>query len=151
MAPRRSPLLTFSSVELQSAESSIVFNPQSLEHDPNMTTKRWYHYLPLCGEPYEQTLAGISYYSKWLRHGILDSGTSPFFALRPRRFPLVNSAPTRHICYPFTHLVYPHIHGFVWPYCMSGKGSRSCECTALPFRRSRWRGRRIRPSRGPNA
>ncbi|KAF8195473.1 DHHC palmitoyltransferase-domain-containing protein [Pholiota molesta] len=51
MAPRRSPgpLLSFSDRELQSAESSIVFNPQSLSHDPDAPKKRWYHYLPLCG------------------------------------------------------------------------------------------------------
>ncbi|KAF9483485.1 zf-DHHC-domain-containing protein [Pholiota conissans] len=51
MAPRRSPgpLLSFSERELQSAESSIVFNPESLSDDPNASKKRWYHYLPLCG------------------------------------------------------------------------------------------------------
>lgn len=50
MAPRRSPgpLLTFSSVELQSVESSIVFNPQTIDNEKD--NKRWYHYLPLCGE-----------------------------------------------------------------------------------------------------
>ncbi|PPQ92838.1 hypothetical protein CVT25_004326 [Psilocybe cyanescens] len=49
MAPRRSPgpLLTFSSVELQSVESSIVFNPQTIDNEKD--NKRWYHYLPLCG------------------------------------------------------------------------------------------------------
>ncbi|KAF8964416.1 DHHC palmitoyltransferase-domain-containing protein [Flammula alnicola] len=48
MPPRRSPLLTFSDMELQSAESSIVFNPKTLLDDPDMPKKRWYHYLPLC-------------------------------------------------------------------------------------------------------
>jgi len=49
MTPRRTPLLSFSSMELQSAESTIFFNPQSLEHNPDTVRKRWYHYLPLCG------------------------------------------------------------------------------------------------------
>ncbi|KAF8158187.1 DHHC palmitoyltransferase-domain-containing protein [Crassisporium funariophilum] len=50
MAPRRSPLVTFTSMELQSAtaESTIVFSPKSLNNDAEMSNKRWYHYLPLC-------------------------------------------------------------------------------------------------------
>ncbi|KDR82861.1 hypothetical protein GALMADRAFT_57084 [Galerina marginata CBS 339.88] len=46
MSPRR-PLLTFSNVELQPLESSIIFNPQPLETEP--FKKPWYYYLPLCG------------------------------------------------------------------------------------------------------
>jgi palmitoyltransferase len=41
-------------MELQSAESTIVFDPQSLENNPDTVRKPWYHYLPLCGKPYQQ-------------------------------------------------------------------------------------------------
>lgn len=52
MAPHRSPgpLLSFSEREMQSAESTIVFHPQTLSNDVVTSHKPWYHYLPLCGK-----------------------------------------------------------------------------------------------------
>ena len=52
MAPHRSPgpLLSFSEREILSAESTIVFNPQTLSNDVDTPHKPWYHYLPLCGK-----------------------------------------------------------------------------------------------------
>ncbi|CAA7262980.1 unnamed protein product [Cyclocybe aegerita] len=49
-AARRSPepLLSFSSAELRSAESTIVFDPKPLPADPDAPRKRWYHYVPVC-------------------------------------------------------------------------------------------------------
>ncbi|KJA21237.1 hypothetical protein HYPSUDRAFT_141151 [Hypholoma sublateritium FD-334 SS-4] len=50
MAPHRSPgpLLSFSEREILSAESTIVFHPQTLSNDVDTPHKPWYHYLPLC-------------------------------------------------------------------------------------------------------
>ena len=59
---RRSPLLSFTSEELRPLESSIVFDPKPLPSDPLAPQRRWYHYIPLLGEPLAKSMIKSSYF-----------------------------------------------------------------------------------------
>jgi palmitoyltransferase ZDHHC2/15/20 len=51
LTPRRTPLLSFSGLEMRSVTSAFKFNATSIPHraDSDTPQKPWHHYIPLCG------------------------------------------------------------------------------------------------------
>lgn len=138
MAPRRSPgpLLSFSDRELQSAESSIVFNPQPLSDDPDAPKKRWYHYLPLCGKPIAfSTLFLIDSLTLWNRDCAVDPSPAAILALYPSRFPSSDASSTSYLHDPLIDWLHSYFFGFLVTYRLPGPRSRTCEPTTITVRR----------------